>query len=321
MKVLKVVGIVALGFVIVALGGVFYFKAAAKQRLAKDYSVHLAPIPMPYPLSADEVEKLPADKRDAAAIAAVAREQAIARGKHYIQSRAACPECHGADFGGKVIVENPAMGRWIAPNITRGGVTKNYRAEDWDRIIRHGVLPSGKPAVMPAADFAAFSDQEVSDIATYVHSLPPVDRVMPKSELGPVYSFLIASGKLPLSAETIQHSAPHAPRPPALAVNTDLGKHLGLTCMGCHGPGLSGGAIDGGDPSWPPARNLTFHESGIAKWSLDDFRKALKEGVRPDGSKINPVMPIAYTSKLSPEEVDALYLFLKSVPPRAYGNH
>ena len=321
MKVLKVIGIVALGLVIVALGGIFYFKAAAKQRLAKDYSVQLAPIPMPYPLSSAEIEKLPPEQRTPAALEAAAREQAIARGKHYIESRAGCPECHGADFGGKVIVENPAMGRWIAPNITRGGVTKNYRAEDWDRIVRHGILPSGKPAVMPASDFAAFSDQEVSDIATYVHSLPPVERTMPKSELGPIYSFLIANGKIPLSAETIQHAAPHSQLPPTLSVSNELGKHLALTCMGCHGEGLSGGKIEAGDPSWPPARNLTFHETGIAKWSLDDFRKALKQGVRPDGSKLNPVMPVAYTSKLQPEEVDALYLFLKSVPPRAYGNH
>jgi mono/diheme cytochrome c family protein len=321
MKVLKVIGIGLLGLVLVALGGIFYFKAAAKQRLAKDYRVTTASIPIPYPLTADEIEKLPADKRDPAALQAIALERAVARGKHYVESRAGCPECHGRDFGGKVIVENAAMGRWIAPNITRGGVTKNYRAEDWDRIVRHGILPSGKPAVMPASDFAAFSDQEVSDIAAYVHSLPPVARVMPKSELGPVYSFLIASGKVPLSAETIEHGAPHAALPPALAVSNELGKHLALTCMGCHGEGLSGGKIDAGDPSWPPARNLTFDDTGLAKWSIDDFRKALKDGVRPDGSKLNPVMPVAYTAKLQPEEVDALYLFLRSVPKKPYGNH
>ncbi|MFZ5896766.1 MAG: c-type cytochrome [Myxococcota bacterium] len=321
MKVLKVVGIVLLGLVIVAFGGIFYFKASAKQRLDKDYRVQVKPIPIPYPLAPSEIEKLPEDKRTPEALSALAMEQAIARGKHYIESRAGCPDCHANDFGGKVIVENPAMGRWIAPNITRGGVTKNYRSEDWDRIIRHGVLPSGKPAVMPASDFAAFSDQEVSDIAAYIHSLPPVDRVMPQSELGPIYSFLIASGKVPLSAETIAHDAPRSALPPAVAVSNELGKHLGLTCTGCHGEGLSGGKIDAGDPSWPPAKNLTFHETGLAKWSIEDFRKALKDGVRPDGTKINPIMPIAYTSKLAPEEIDSLYLYLKSIPHKPYGNH
>ena len=88
-----------------------------------------------------------------------------------------------AACSGNSAIENPVMGKWIAPNITRGGVTKNYRPEDWDRIVRHGILPSGKPAVMPATDFAQFSDQEISDIAAYIHSLPPVDREMPKSVL------------------------------------------------------------------------------------------------------------------------------------------
>lgn len=321
MKVLKVVGAVVVALLLVALGGIFYFRAAANERLAKDYRVAAESIPIPYPLGADEIAELGTPERDAASLQAIALERAIARGKHYIESRAACSECHGVDFGGKVIVDNPAMGRWIAPNITRGGVTRNYRPEDWERIVRHGVLPSGKPAVMPASDFAAFSDQEVSDIAAYIQSLAPVSRVLPKSELGPVYSFLIASGKLPLSAETIQHERAHASLPPKLAASNELGKHLGLTCMGCHGEGLSGGKIDAGDPSWPPARNITFDETGLGKWSLADFRKALKEGVRPDGTKIDPVMPIGYTSNLRPEEVDALYLYLKSVPKRAYGNH
>ncbi|HET9929165.1 MAG TPA: cytochrome c [Polyangiaceae bacterium] len=321
MKVLKVIAVGVLALVLVALGGIFYFKAAAKQRLAKDYRVAAASIPIPYPLSPDEIEKLAPEQRAPAALQALAQERAVARGKHYVESRAACAECHGTDFGGKVIVDNPAMGRWIAPNITRGGVTKSYRAEDWDRIMRHGILPSGKPAVMPAADFAAFSDQEVSDIASYIHSLPPVARVMPKSELGPIYSFLIVSGKLPLSAETIEHGTSHAALPPTLAVSNELGKHLALTCMGCHGEGLSGGKIDAGDPAWPPARNITFDDTGLGKWSLEDFRKALKEGVRPDGTKLDPAMPVAYTARLQLEEVDALYLYLKSVPKKSYGNH
>ncbi|MGC4091242.1 MAG: c-type cytochrome [Polyangiaceae bacterium] len=321
MKILKVVGIALLGLLLVIFGGIFYFKASAKSLLDKDYVVKVAPIPIPYALTPDEVAKLPEDKRDPASVQAVALERALARGKHYIESRAGCPDCHGHDFGGKVIVENPAMGRWIAPNITRGGKTKNYRSEDWDRVVRHGVLPSGKPAVMPATDFAGFSDQEVSDIAAYISSLPPVEREMPKSELGPIYSFLIASGKLPLSADVIQHAAARPALPPVIAASQELGKHLTATCMGCHGEGLSGGKIEAGDPAWPPAKNLTFDDTGLAKWSQDDFRKALKEGVRPDGSKINPVMPIAYTSKLAPEEVDALYMYLKTVPKRAYGNH
>jgi mono/diheme cytochrome c family protein len=332
MKVVKWIGIVLGALLLVALSGAFYFKAAAQKRLSKTYDVKVEPIPIPYPLSEAELDELRAEKRaatpDPAAdplrgvdLVALAKERALARGKHYLESRAGCRDCHGDDFGGKVIVENPAMGKWIAPNITRGGVTAKYGAQDWVRIIRHGVLPSGLPAVMPSLDFAGFSDQEISDIALYIQNLPPVTRVMPKSELGPIYSLLIANGQVPVSAEVIDHRAQRAKLPPLIAVNLELGKHLGATCMGCHGSGLSGGPIQGGDPAWPPARNLTFDETGLAKWTLDDFRKALRDGVRPDGSAINRVMPIAYTARLSPEEVDALYLYLQSIPKKPFGNH
>jgi hypothetical protein len=144
---------------------------------------------------------------------------------------------------------------------------------------------------------------------------------MPKSDLGPIYSLLIANGQMPVSAELIDHVTPRPKVPPLISVNSALGKHLGATCKGCHGAGLSGGPIQGGDPAWPPAQNITFHDSGLAKWTLADFRKALRDGVRPDGSSINRVMPIAYTARLAAEEVDALYLFLRSVPKKAFGNH
>jgi cytochrome c5 len=349
MKVIKWIGIVLVALVALVVAAIFYFKSAAQARLDQSFAnVKGKQLPIPYPLTEEELKKLreeraaampptpaPAANDNAAAapaappkdpladvdLQAIAHERALARGKHYLQSRAGCMECHGEDFGGKVIIENPVMGKWIAPNITRGGLTKNYRPEDWDRIVRHGVLPSGKPATMPSIDFAGFSDQEVSDIAAYIQSLPPVARDMPKSVLGPVYAMLIANKQIPISAEVIDHAASRPKLPPSIAASVELGKHLGATCKGCHGEGFSGGPIVGGDPAWPAAQNLTFDDSGLAKWTIDDFRKALKDGVRPDGTKLNPVMPVNYTSRLAPEEVDSLYLYFKTVPKKALGNH
>src|SRR6187455_2229162 len=98
MKVLKVVGVILLALVLVAVSGIFYFKASAKQRLDKDYRLSLSPVPIPYPLSSAELANLPEDRRDAAALQAVALERALARGKHYLESRAGCGDCHGSDF-------------------------------------------------------------------------------------------------------------------------------------------------------------------------------------------------------------------------------
>jgi mono/diheme cytochrome c family protein len=358
-KLFKIVGVV-LGIVLLAAVGSFlYAKRAAAQRLDKDYQIQVAAIPMPFPLTEDELDALrkeraatapqgsqpggtaaaqnqaePAEANaapgqeaaaeDAAPAAdplegvdldALALERALERGKGYLESRAGCADCHGEDFGGKVIVDHPMMGRWVAPNITRGGLTKNYRAEDWVRIVRHGVKPNGKPATMPSIDFTWFSDQEISDIATYISHQPPVDRIMPPSDFGPVFAFLTAFSDNQVNAEFLDHTTQRSVYPPSTsAASLELGKHLASTCMGCHGPEFAGGKIPGGDPAWPPAANLTFHETGLATWSLEDFQRVMREGKRPDGRTLDPIMPIAYTKNLKETETEALYMYLKTVP-------
>ena len=64
----------------------------------------------------------------------------------------------------------------LGPNLTTGagGRTRHFTSSDWDRIVRHGVRHDGLPALMPSADFKSMSDQELSDIATYLGSLPAV---------------------------------------------------------------------------------------------------------------------------------------------------
>jgi mono/diheme cytochrome c family protein len=347
MRVLKWVGIALGSLVVLSFGTFSYLKSVARARFATKYDVKVEAVPMPFPLSEHEREELRKERASAPAgepseangpegatkaeaqdpllgldLTELARQRAIARGKHYLTSRAGCPECHGKDLAGGVIVENPAMGKWVAPNITRGGVTKNYDSQDWVRIIRHGIKPDGTAATMPSRDFANLSDQEISDIATYIHSLPAVDKQMPPSELGPIFSLLVVKGEIPISAEVIDHQGKRPKYPPSVAeASLALGKHLGTTCVGCHGDGLSGGPIQGGDPNWLPAKNLTFHETGLARWSVGDFIKAMKHGVRPDGTKIMPPMPIAYTRELKDAELESLYAYLKTVEPRPFGQH
>lgn len=342
MRVLKWIAGTLAGLLVVAGIGGAYFKSAAQARLDKTYEVKVDPVPIPFPLSDAEVEALRAERRALLAsgegvvegaageeradplqgvdLAAIALERAIERGKHYLSSRAACADCHGDDMGGKVIIENPVMGTWAAPNITRGGKTKDYKSEDWIRIIRHGVKPDGRATSMPSRDFANFSDQEVSDIAAFIQNLPAVDRPDQEIEFGPIFSMLLAQGEVPISAEVIDHVSKRPLYPPNVAaVSLELGKHLAGTCVGCHGAGLSGGPIQGGDPAWLPAKNLTFDDSGLAGWTLSDFTKAMRDGVRPDGVNIGPPMPIAYTKQFTDAEVESMYEYLKTAPKKPYG--
>ncbi len=343
LRVLKWLGI-GLGVLALSAFGAFqYFKSAALARFDRVVEVDAEDIPVPFPLSKDELAELreqraaavapvdagmPAEEGTAAPtpdplegvdLEALALERAVARGKRYVETRAGCTECHGEDFAGKAVIDNPVMGTWVAPNITRGGVTKDYTGKDWVRILRHGLRRDGHPASMPSTDFTWFSDQEISDIAAYIHSVPPSDKESEPTTFGPVFALLIAQGEIPISADEIDHKSPRPEYPPAMVATLEPGEHLGTTCTGCHGPSLAGGPIKGGDPSWPPAANLTFHDTGPAKWSPDDFRKALREGVRPDGSAVKPPMPIAYTARLADVEIEALYLYFKSLPPAPLG--
>ncbi len=345
-KVLKWAG-VALAALVVVIAGAFgwaHMKANARNQMAVD--VVGKEVPVPWPLSEAEIATLrdtlakeragaagegePARDDEVAAdplagvdLTAIAKERALVRGKHLIESRVGCVDCHKADFGGGIIFDNAPMGRWVAPNLTtgKGSVTKEYTASDWDRILRHGVRKNGTAATMPAIDFAYLSDREVSDLITYIRSQPPVDRENPPSTMGPIFKVLMATGGFPMSAELIDHDRERAALPPTAEVNAEFGKHLASVCVGCHGMQLSGGPIPGADPAWPPATNLTPHETGLKGWVEADFVKAIREGKRPDGSDLNPIMPWRALSNMTDTEVKAIFAYLTTLPPIAEGNH
>src|SRR5262249_10825369 len=184
--------------------------------------------------------------------------------------------------------------------------------------VRHGVLPDGHPAVMPSVDFQHMSDQELSDIVCYIRSLPPVDHTVPRSSFGPLGTILVATGKIRFSASEIaSHDTPHPVYPPAEAASADFGKHLASICQGCHGADLSGGPIAGGDPSWPPARNLTPDTTGLKGWTYDQFVAALAGSRRPDGTALrSPMKEMGpYGKSMTDVERQALWAYLQALPP------
>lgn len=244
-------------------------------------------------------------------------------GEHLHRIRG-CADCHGEDAGGGEFVDNAPMGRLWAANLTRGegGIAGTFTDEDWDQAVRHGVRPDGRPLMfMPAQEFWALSDDDLAALIAYYRSIPPVDREIPAPALGPLARVLFLTGQLPLvPAELIDHDAARPPLP-AMGPTAEYGAYLATGCTGCHGMGLSGGRIPGADPNWPPAKNITpDSETGIGSWSHEDFATALRTGVRPNGSAINPVMPIQATRYMTDVELEALYRYLRTVEPKPYGN-
>ena len=161
------------------------------------------------------------------------------------------------------------------------------------------------------------SDQELSDIVSYIRSKPPVNKEVAPVMLGPVGKVLVATGQLTLSADQhpTKHVIEHAKFPPAAVADASFGKHLAQTCSGCHRDNFAGGPILGGPPDWPPARNLT--PTGLVGYSYEDFKRVLLEGKRKDGTAL--LEPMAsmpkFAKNMTDVEMQALWAYIKDLPP------
>jgi mono/diheme cytochrome c family protein len=249
----------------------------------------------------------------------------LEHGKH-VAIISGCVDCHGPNLSGRVFFENAMVGRFVASNLTsgNGGVGGRFSDQDWIRAIRHGVRPNGHALlVMPSREFYALSDADLGPLIAYIKAVPPVDHELPSSALSPMGRVLLLALKdIPLlAAERIDHTAarPVAPTP---AVSAEYGGYLAVRCTGCHGDTLSGGKIPGTPPDWPPALNLTpYPGSATAVWTEGEFVTALRTGVTPRGNHFDQkYMPYKVLGQMTDDELKALWLYLKSMPPREYGN-
>lgn len=244
------------------------------------------------------------------------------RGAHLVKSMVGCEDCHGATLGGKVFINDAALGTIYAPNITggRGGFLASHTDADFIQAVRYGVSPQGRPLlIMPSDSFISLSDEDLADILAYVRSRPKQNNTTPAPVLGIVGRVLIATGELPLPAIEVQHEN-LAPMRPVVAVSAAYGEYLARVsgCIACHGVGLSGGHLQGA-PSDPPAQNLT-PMGDLGHWTFAQFTSAIRTGTRPDGTHISTFMPWPDFSQMSDAELQAIWLYLKSVPPKPTGH-
>ena len=242
---------------------------------------------------------------------------AIAYGERLSRMRG-CTDCHGEDLSGHLMIDDPMVAKLYTSNLTpgKGGIGRTYTDVDWERSIRHGIKPDGKPLLfMPVQEFFHISDNDLGALIAYLKSLPPVDNEQPSNKVGPVGRILYITGKLPLiPAEQIDHTAKH-PATPTPGVTVDYGKYLAAACMGCHGPDFSGGHIPGMPPDWPPAANLT-PSGNLKNWSEHDFIQAFRTGTKPNGEAFSQYMPYQTLNAMTDEELKAVWVFLKSLPAK-----
>ena len=91
-------------------------------------------------------------------------------------------------------------------------------------------------------------------------------------------------------------------------------------CMACH-TARGGAPYAGGRRIRTPfgdllTGNLTPDpETGLGQWSREAFRRALHEGRSRDGHLLYPAFPYPQFTRLSDDDVDALWAYLRSLPP------
>ncbi len=235
-------------------------------------------------------------------------DSSMARGRYLVVTRG-CVECHGANLGGQLLVDNPAFAILPAPNLTRGkgGAASAYTDADWERAIRHGVSRDGRTLlIMPSQDFADMSDRDVRAIVTYIAAQAPVDTTWTGRKIGPIARMIAGgSSEFPLAARLIDHSAtPNAPRE---EVSVAYGEYVARMCKGCHGSNLEGG---GDEPGAPPPLDASGHLPG---WTEEQFLTTIRTGTTPEGKQLDPQkMPWKAFGAMHDTELRAVWMYLRS---------
>jgi len=104
-------------------------------------------------------------------------------------------------------------------------------------------------------------------------------------------------------------------------------------CGDCHTPGTLYGAPDfsrklaGSELGWAGPWGITYAsnitpdmETGIGSWTDAEIERALRSGVKRDGSPLGPPMPWPSFAPLTPEDMAALIAYLRSLPAVKHQN-
>lgn len=100
------------------------------------------------------------------------------------------------------------------------------------------------------------------------------------------------------------------------------GRYLALAgnCFSCH-TAQEHSPYAGGVPFYTAfgtiySTNITpDRATGIGDWTLREFTNAMRRGIGKDGEHLYPAFPYSYFTKMSDEDLDALFAFLRTLKP------
>src|SRR4051812_20794269 len=98
--------------------------------------------------------------------------------------------------------------------------------------------------------------------------------------------------------------------------NTDLGVIAGDIVPGTRGMGGFEFSESDGIPGFVQAQNITSDpETGIGKWTDGEVLRAIREGIRPDGTALFPMMPYPQFAQYDDEDAKAIVVYIRTLPP------
>ena len=232
----------------------------------------------------------------------------ITEGRRLATVRGCFYGCHGKQAQGRVMFDDPAIARVVAPNLTVA--VRKYSAAELAAIIRNGVRPGGRSLViMPSEVFVDLSDQDLGRIIAFLMSLPQAAGPGPGVSLGPLGRAGLAVGKFNVAAQLI---ADTVPPPEAHGEEAMYGRYLARTiCAQCHGTSLRGASLP--DFTSPDLRV-------VAAYSPEAFAQLLRTGVAIGGRNLGEMGGWARNnlSHLTDAEIAALYRYLHALPEAAH---
>jgi mono/diheme cytochrome c family protein len=262
----------------------------------------------------------------------------IARGRYIVRVAAPCASCHGdtaqyqaamagADVplsGGYVFDVPP--GRFHVPNITPDPGTGLGRvpANALARALRHGVGHDGR-ALLPFMEMQGLSDEDLTAVVSYLATQAPVPHPVPAHE----YSLL---GRV-VRATVLANPVGPKETPPVTSprgATVENGRYLVESvslCGACHternpmtgefiGDHLAGARdfTDERDPTrtWSPSNITRDPGTGVlSRLDEDAFVARFRQGRILPGSP----MPWQAFSRVSEDDLRAMYRYLMTVPP------
>lgn len=126
-----------------------------------------------------------------------------------------------------------------------------------------------------------------------------------------------------LGASSLVFAAPQTDND-ALAARGEYVARL-ADCVACHtapgGPPMAGGLAMKTPVGTLYSSNITPDEAtGIAAYTFEQFDRALRRGVAADGRNLYSAMPYPAYTKISAEDMRALYAYVRSLPPVRQAN-